>query len=112
MLADPAHRDQGGIGERRSGRGWCPPPYTRHPSRRHRVSLKCDSEKWFGRSGTGILPWAEMLGGLTEQVNERDDESHLFHYASQERRCQHFDVHQPEKLLCSGLATDHFLQIF
>jgi hypothetical protein len=26
-----------------------------------------------------------MLGGLTEQVNERDDETHLFHHASQER---------------------------
>src|ERR1700731_3251528 len=27
-------------------------------------------------------------------------------------RGQHFDAYQPEKSLCSGLATDHFLQIF
>lgn len=53
-----------------------------------------------------------MLGGLTEQVNERDDESHLFHHASQEHAANISMFTNQKNLLCSGLATDHFLQIF
>src|SRR6202166_4254407 len=111
-LADPAQRDQGGISEQQTGRDWCLQPYTRYPSRRRRASQQCDSGRWFGRLRTAILPWAEMLGGLTEQVNERDHESHLFHHASQERAANISMFTNQQKLLCWGLTTDHFLQIF
>src|ERR1700676_1830629 len=70
MLVNLVQRGLGGISVRRSGQDWCPQPCTRHPSRHHRASLKCDSAKGFGQSRTGLLPWAEMLGSLTQQVNE------------------------------------------
>jgi hypothetical protein len=53
-----------------------------------------------------------MLGGLFQQVNERDEESHLFHHASHEHAANISMFTNQKKLLCSGLATDHFLKIF
>jgi hypothetical protein len=47
----------------------CPRPYKPHPSRRHRVSQRSGSARWFGRSLGKLALCAIILGAKVRQVN-------------------------------------------